>query len=674
MSNVVISPFFKSHPVFRAEQVLSDVHLNDMLRYLEQENAQTRSQLIGTGIVQGFSYALNTEDAAARIVISNGKGVTTAGHLIIQDAEPDTITCSYAIPYQVKNLAEEFPELAAQFSDLTEEMIIHALVPDHLEGAENLTGRISVTELLDNHQDTGLAALQESVEIHTESCFITNCDERGATRKFAIKFLLIQLRSSSFSEQTIEVSTTQRLKRIHIPQSNSPLLPQAYRDACTNEHIEWLVDEIEVIRDHLIPTLSQLTNTQPIGFTGIHLVIKRDALFQERPHMMQYFYDFLIDLGQTVKDIIHLREDLKHEIHTLAHHYPNHLILGSLKGQNSAFNRSYFQPVQVNRRDKKQLQELYTLCQRLSLMLGTFFVPTEVDSIRITPTCSRNQALSKAAIPFYFRAHKEANYWRKSPFQASVAVVTPLEYFHDDFDNLLLEGLIGLTKSTALNSLSELKQKQHLPIGIVALRISDNDHENEYPIPAQWKPGSIAEYNFKEFITEHSGLYHSSSIPKGGTLAVVFKAKPDETDGPVVATLMLPYVCCGQKRVIADPDPFVLKATGDQRQTDTGKAINITVLDNDQFDNESPIEVDFVYDLMATDDQKKTLTERQIDIDVLNNDLFDKHAPIEVDLLSDLDANDVNTKTTVKNTIDIDVLKNDNLSPGPVELDFDKDN
>ncbi|MCE7991883.1 MAG: hypothetical protein HEP71_07880 [Roseivirga sp.] len=667
MSNVIFSPFYKSHPVFKADQVLSDVHLNDMLQYLEKENTQTRSQLIGSGILEGFAFQLKKENDVTTLNISNGKGVTSTGQLIIQADDGGLVSHSHAIQYEYEHLASEFP-------DLPEGSMVYALVPDRPDDIEKPEGLVPLSTLLDNNFDTGLAAVQESVDIQIQSCFITNCDERGVQRKFAIKYLLIQVPGSIASAQTDHQSTLRRIERIQIAASNNPELPKAYAKACSNEFIDWLHKEILEVKGQLIPDLRQFVSVTDFQLTGLNLKGKRDLTLNKNPHHLQYFYDFLIDLGQTIEEIIRLRQTVRHQLYQLTNHRPHHLMLGHVKGRLAIFNKNHFQPVLPDRQDRDQLEKLASLCQRLGSMLTTFNIPVKADAVQITPTNSRKYPVSEATIPFYYELALKTSTWSTSAFQDEIPLSGSLDYFHDNKDSLLIERIIGLGKTVALNSLLKLKRKHHLSTGIIALRVSEKDHDVPYSIPKKPEPGSINEFNFKEFIIEHPGLYHSSSVPKGGTLVVVFKAEPGQTDGPVVATLVLPYVCCGQKQAAPEPEPFVLKATGDQGKVLTEKSLDITVLDNDQFDKDSPIEVDFIYDLAATNDQTLAITGKQIDIRSLQNDLFDRDAPIQVDLIQELDAKDVQTKTLTDKSIDINVLQNDNVGPGPVELDFDKDN
>jgi hypothetical protein len=60
-------------PQFEANQVLSNVHLNQFIEYLEEQGRLTRNQLLGAGIVSGLDVK---RDSATSISIYEGVAVT----------------------------------------------------------------------------------------------------------------------------------------------------------------------------------------------------------------------------------------------------------------------------------------------------------------------------------------------------------------------------------------------------------------------------------------------------------------------------------------------------------------------------------------------------------------------------------------------------------------------
>src|SRR5665647_1621220 len=86
----------KSYPVFEADQVLTNRHLNDLFNYLEQTDRLTRIKLIGSGIVCGLDVSFQDKDS---ISVSKGCGLTSQGYLI---TFCDTKFTSF-IPYPTQN-------------------------------------------------------------------------------------------------------------------------------------------------------------------------------------------------------------------------------------------------------------------------------------------------------------------------------------------------------------------------------------------------------------------------------------------------------------------------------------------------------------------------------------------------------------------------------------------
>ena len=87
-----------SFPVFDADQVLTNNHLNDLRKYLDEQNRLTRSKLIGSGIVCGLEITVSSSS----VKLSKGCGLTSQGFLITMCDNEYT----HCIPYT----APEFPE------------------------------------------------------------------------------------------------------------------------------------------------------------------------------------------------------------------------------------------------------------------------------------------------------------------------------------------------------------------------------------------------------------------------------------------------------------------------------------------------------------------------------------------------------------------------------------
>jgi len=80
-----------NYPVFEANQVLTNAHLNQVFNYLDEQERLTRANLIGIGIVCGLEIRLETTAGAAVIHLSHGCGITSAGYLILEPEDVDLV-------------------------------------------------------------------------------------------------------------------------------------------------------------------------------------------------------------------------------------------------------------------------------------------------------------------------------------------------------------------------------------------------------------------------------------------------------------------------------------------------------------------------------------------------------------------------------------------------------
>src|SRR3546814_18655380 len=68
----------ESYPIFEADQVLTNDHLNDTVNYLDRQSRLSRVRLIGSGIVCGLDVTVADES----ITVSGGHGITSQGYII----------------------------------------------------------------------------------------------------------------------------------------------------------------------------------------------------------------------------------------------------------------------------------------------------------------------------------------------------------------------------------------------------------------------------------------------------------------------------------------------------------------------------------------------------------------------------------------------------------------
>jgi len=95
-----MKPTIDMYPVFEANQVLTNNHLNQVFNYLDEQERLSRANLIGIGIVCGLEI---TRNGNTSILLSRGCGVTSQGYLIVEpeDVELVSYRADYTIPLEL---------------------------------------------------------------------------------------------------------------------------------------------------------------------------------------------------------------------------------------------------------------------------------------------------------------------------------------------------------------------------------------------------------------------------------------------------------------------------------------------------------------------------------------------------------------------------------------------
>jgi hypothetical protein len=72
-----MNPVHDQYPVFEANQILSNLHLNALFDYQDEQGRLTRANLVGIGIVCGLE--LRRAPGAATVQLTRGCGITSSG-------------------------------------------------------------------------------------------------------------------------------------------------------------------------------------------------------------------------------------------------------------------------------------------------------------------------------------------------------------------------------------------------------------------------------------------------------------------------------------------------------------------------------------------------------------------------------------------------------------------
>ena len=168
-----------SYPVFEKNQVLTESQLNQMVRYLDQQNRLTRVSLIGLGIICGLDVLFETDTS---LTITKGVGITSEGFLIQMGECVTTRYRNYVKPSSVSYPPFEDPITHQQDITLLELLTDEAVV----ETEEVLTDIVK-----EDICNMVVLLYLECFDKDLKSCIGKSCDELGIDRIFTIRKLLI---------------------------------------------------------------------------------------------------------------------------------------------------------------------------------------------------------------------------------------------------------------------------------------------------------------------------------------------------------------------------------------------------------------------------------------------------------------------------------------------------
>lgn len=493
-----MEPMQTNFPIFEANQVLMNTHLNQVFNYLDEQERLSRANLIGIGIVCGLELRLN----GTTIHLSKGCGVTSEGYLIVEPKDADLVLYrNYTLPTAVEykplqgvTLWELFPAGEPNAAALS------ALPPNFLD-------------------DKVVVLFLELKQEGLRNCSPNNCDDKGAEVTVTLRRLLIGknqlnevLAASTESGLTPKALADNqaailglpdiRLPRYDVPNTNpttsedvlSGFFAALRKDTLaprTHEALSKAYDAFKSVLEDLYPT-------NPFGpFLPTFGFVNTAPQTPEQVRFLQYYYDFFDDLLKAYDEFRQVAGELLCLCCPHADLFPRHLMVGEVKPTAEAARyRHRFLPSPAVGDCADKTRDLRMLFQRLVEMTKQFTntppLPANTrEQIRITPSRLADVPLSTKSIPYYYtqngtpplyqlwnpdkthrqRANQNLSYRADSYSPAAPAFVTnPLSYDLEPYNFLRIEGHLGKKYQDVLRTLAELKSRYRLPIEVIALR------------------------------------------------------------------------------------------------------------------------------------------------------------------------------------------------------------
>ncbi|HEY1871813.1 MAG TPA: hypothetical protein VGG71_12195, partial [Chitinophagaceae bacterium] len=503
-------------PVFEADQVLTNKHLNDLFNYLDEQDRLTRCKLIGSGIVCGLEIS-HTNDT---INITKGCGLTSQGYIILLCDHVGENGYKYAMPYTEHAFPADL-ELISQCSDPgtgdirffssntangQSDVLLLLTQSDH----DALTDG-SQASLLSQTGDLSKYAVVLFLDVNElalKNCDTNDCNDKGSEMDLEVKALLVNknlLPGNGNGNNNNLKFTEIKLRRYNVPVSNlnsSDDVLNAFVNLLNSDSVlDNLANDLNFC---FITYKSLLTGINNYSFgTSADLKKTLQIIQQSFPIFIQYYYDFVYDLIKAVYEFKYKAHAITSECCGDEMKFPFHLSLGeattSTNNVQSAY-RQYFIYSPLFDPQSQGANELRSLLMRLILMHQGFLLTAKSlkkglpQDTRITPSAWGRTFISDRCIPYYYKVvHDNTDviqedlyyYWNcektirgnakwnlsydPTPYNTANSIVNPLFYDIEWFDFFRIEGHIGKPVATALSDLVAKKQNFNLPFDIIAL-------------------------------------------------------------------------------------------------------------------------------------------------------------------------------------------------------------
>jgi hypothetical protein len=502
-----------SYPIFEPNQVLNDRHLNELRKYLDEQNRLTRSKLIGVGIVCGFDMSVNNKN---HIAISSGCGITSEGFLACLEEEKTTFT-------HYKDY--ENPSGYNIFSEIKTRVLL-------TKSEDNATALSTGTFL----NDKVVVALVECVDNKADTCSAQDCDEHGTWRDFHLRFLLIaekdaigllkkvnqELSGANTSTDMANILNKKHLladlaiKRVSCLSKKGIGNLDKFEDLALLyiKAISGVVEGMVGSNDKKVkgifesaynafkPVLSRTIKESKLQTSIKSLRIVLNDI-KNKKQMTQYFYDFVKDMISAYNEFVDKAFDLMDNCCSDDVLFPKHLFLGKAKsysGCEPSIYRSYFKQPSIYNGNSERLVEVVRLFEKILLMIDALSLDEieENKDVRITPSLGPMEALSESAIPYYYNVTgKQGNlfeYWNYDKYRRCKAdlnlsyhshnyskkdiIGNPLCYNLDAYPFFRIEGHQGKKLEIVSDRLTQLINDNNLPIKFIALKLGSVNDED----------------------------------------------------------------------------------------------------------------------------------------------------------------------------------------------------
>lgn len=478
------------YPVFEADQVLSQKHLNRAISYLEEQDRLTRVGGIGIGIVCGLEIS---HPQPNQITISCGTAITSLGYQINWEEK----TFSYYHPIELSDdfLSPKF--IDGEFLDLT------------LPLAKRYESIKKCTELLPTNtlevdriaipnnffKDKIVVLLLETSLIDEKNCVTTNCDDKGKRIEFKIRPLLISINELN-TNLFLEYPKVIPFEKISLPRYNVPNNQLITGTNVLNEFKKNLTDSVLIDISDKIGNVYKSYQSIIASNVDFNILINAGIAFEKtitankNSINVQYLWDWVADISAAYNEIIDFNSQNPSLCCVDENMFPFHVVLGNADDNDTNYRTPFFSTQNSSLKNKQKIKELSLLFERLVHIIK--FWKVQNNGIKVTPSVYGDVPLSKKSIPYYYDQILDLNKkWSPKKtiknknneilsYHSEIADYTnldavkkPLLYDHEEYNFFRIEGHLGKKYTDVVEELDILKSSYNLPFKITALNATD---------------------------------------------------------------------------------------------------------------------------------------------------------------------------------------------------------
>ncbi len=494
----------KKYPIFKENQVLSEKHLNGLVAYLEKEERDTRTSLLGVGIACGLEITV-AEDFSS-IHISKGTAVTTEGFIIQYEGGTYTHFKEMEVSEDFMTFMNETPphyKTNVNYADFSDNYFMlngsHQLLENDTDSSGALDRRFVNDKVV-------LLLLQANL-IQQENCLTTSCDDKGMRLEFQLKPIIVD--SSWLGQFESENKAKIHFEKLYLSRFNVPKTKLV-------KGVDIFAQHQRIVQQAQTPTHQRISEVYKYYQTAIDSELEMSLLenisstlssaidqHQNSP-TIQYVYDWMADIHQAYNEIVDLVQEYPNYCCVNKDVFPFHISLGSAQWNTVKVNEekdkylmygnlrseSLFTGFLSHENHEKTLQ-LKSMFKRLFHIINSFEVDSSL-SIKITPSSIGKSKLGERAIPFYYKKENISTlnrYWNfektqkltndelmsyhSSEYSTINEVNSSLSWDIETYNFFRIEGHIGKEYTQAMAEVKVIQEFSRLPFEVIGINAVD---------------------------------------------------------------------------------------------------------------------------------------------------------------------------------------------------------